>query len=287
MLFKNSKLNIKKCVVASLLLVLSGCSASFTYNNIGWLSSFWIDDYVDLNKQQSKTVKALIKNTRDWHRATQLPLYKQDLVNLQQLLLNDPSKAVLISHFEQAKQHWQGLVEHVKDDLINIAKTLDESQKKQFISAINEQMQEQLEEFNEQTAKQRSEERLEEQLETYEDWLGKLSSEQVALITNANSEFNSTFLLWHSYKQTRLEKLKQVFIKTAIDTDEFYQQLAHIILEREAFMSPKLVELDKQNLARYAGLLVALRATLSDKQVNRANGKFTEMIEEIGDLMDD
>ncbi|MGO2365873.1 MAG: DUF6279 family lipoprotein [Pseudoalteromonas sp.] len=285
MLFKNSKLNIKKYVVGSLLLLLSGCSASFTYNNVGWLSSFWIDDYVDLNKQQSKTVKAVIKKTRNWHRKTQLPLYKQDLINLQQLLLKGPEQGELITHFEQAKQHWQVLVAHVNDDLIDIAITLDESQKNTFTQAIAEQMDEQLEEFNEQTTQQRREERLKEQLERYEDWLGKLTSAQVELITNANAQFNSTFLLWHSYKQARLDKLKQVFTKSAIDDDKFCKQLAHIILEREAFMSPKLVELDKQNLARYAGLLVALRSTLSDKQINQANEKFAEMIKEIDDLM--
>lgn len=287
MLFKNSKLNIKKCVLGSLLLLLSGCSASFTYNNIGWLSSFWIDDYVDLNKQQSKTVKTLIKETRDWHRQTQLPLYRQDLINLQQLLLNNPNQGQLIAHFEQAKQHWQALVMHVKDDLVDVALTLDESQKSEFTKAIAEQMDEQLEEFNEKTTQERLEDRLDEQLETYEDWLGKLTSPQVALITNANAQFNSTFMLWHSYKQARLEKLKNVFSQPEVSNEAFSEQLAYIIIEREAFMSAELIELDKQNLARYASLLVALRQTLSDQQINKANEKFAEMIEEIDELMND
>ncbi|MEI8703759.1 hypothetical protein [Pseudoalteromonas sp. B62] len=47
--------------VAISMLFLCSCSASFTYNNLSWLSSFWVDDYVDLNKQQNKQLKKLSK----------------------------------------------------------------------------------------------------------------------------------------------------------------------------------------------------------------------------------
>ncbi|MCQ8878519.1 DUF6279 family lipoprotein [Pseudoalteromonas shioyasakiensis] len=287
-MFKNNnKFNLKAGLLVVLTLLLSGCSASFTYNNIGWLSGFWIDDYVDLNKQQEQTVKNLIKETRDWHRKTQLPLYKADLIKLQQLLAGSPSKAQLISHFTISKGHWQTLVNKIANPVIEIASSLDAEQRQQFIAAISETMREEQQEYEQQSEQKRKAERLEEQIERYEEWLGKLSQQQVTLITVANNNHISSFKLWQQYKQTRLDALTVAFSDQAITAGEFAQSMARIITQRQAFMSAELIHIDQQNLALYANLLVELRGSLTAKQINHANEKFAQMIEQIDDLLTD
>ncbi|MDQ9091707.1 DUF6279 family lipoprotein [Pseudoalteromonas haloplanktis] len=281
---------ILKCrvaVVGALLIILSGCSATFTYNNIGWLSAFWIDDYVDLSKQQSKQAKAIIKQSRDWHRKTQLPLYRQDLLSLQKLLTDTPSEQALLSHFQGAKQHWQTLVLYVKDDLIELALTLSLQQRQEFVDAIAQDMADDIAEFNEQTASERAQDRLERQLDTYKDWLGSIDDQQEALISKANSEFQSTFLLWHSYKQTRLDKLKQVFFDPQLSREQFISQLAEVITEREAYMSDELIQLDTNNSKRYVQLLINLRATMTAQQLKHANDEFADMLKDIDQLIAD
>ena len=274
-------------MIGVLLIALSGCSATFTYNNIGWLSAFWIDDYVDLTKQQSKQAKALIKQSRDWHRKTQLPLYRQDLLSLQELLINTPSEHALLAHFQGAKAHWQALVLYIKDDLIELALTLSAQQRQEFVDAIAKDMADDVAEFNEQTASERKQERLERQLDTYEDWLGDVDEQQVALISQANNDFQSTFLLWQSYKQTRLDKLKQVFFDPQLSREQFISQLSAVITEREAFMSDELLRLDANNSKRYVQLLINLRATITAKQLKHANAEFADMLKDIDQLITD
>ncbi|MFY8328272.1 DUF6279 family lipoprotein [Pseudoalteromonas sp. ZZD1] len=277
--------NLKTGLLLAFILLLGGCSANFTYNNIGWLSGFWIDDYVDLDKQQAKTVKQLVKQTRDWHRKTQLPLYKTDLVHLQQLLAESPSQAELITHFTNSKTHWQTLVNKIAQPLIDVAMTLNSEQRQYFIEAIKEQMHEEQHEFAKQSVKERKTERLEEQLQRYNDWLGKLSSRQVSLITAANEQHLSTFELWQEYKKTRLNVLADTFSDPSFSDKQFVENMRHIITQRHAFMSDALKQADKQNLALYATLLVDLRATLTAKQIEKANKKFNEMIEQMDDLI--
>lgn len=272
-------------MIGALLIALSGCSASFTYNNIGWLSAFWIDDYVDLTKQQSKQAKALIKQSRDWHRKTQLPLYRQDLLSLQKLLINNPSKQALLSHFQGAKVHWQSLVLYVKDDLVALAMSLSAQQRQEFVDAIAKDMADDVEQFNEQTELERKQERLERQLDTYKDWLGPLDDQQIALISQANSEFQSTFLLWQAYKQARLDKLKQVFFDPQLSREQFISQLSMVITEREAFMSDELIRLDANNAKHYVQLLINLRATITAKQLKHANAEFADMLKDIEQLI--
>ncbi|MEH6394928.1 DUF6279 family lipoprotein [Pseudoalteromonas sp.] len=287
MLKINMILKCRIALIGGLLIALSGCSATFTYNNIGWLSAFWIDDYVDLSKQQSKQAKALIKQSRDWHRKTQLPLYRQDLLSLQELLINTPSEHALLAHFQGAKAHWQALVLYIKDDLIELALTLSAQQRQEFVDAIAKDMADDVAEFNEQTASERKQERLERQLDTYEDWLGDVDEQQVALISQANNDFQSTFLLWQSYKQTRLDKLKQVFFDPQLSREQFISQLSVVITEREAFMSDELLRLDANNSKRYVQLLINLRATITAKQLKHANAEFADMLKDIDQLIAD
>ncbi|MBB1396334.1 DUF6279 family lipoprotein [Pseudoalteromonas sp. SG44-8] len=287
MSIKNMCLNYKSAVVGVFLLALTGCSATFTYNNIGWLSAFWIDDYVDLSKQQSKQAKDLIKKSRDWHRKTQLPLYRQDLLALQKLLDEDPSEQALLTYFQGFKTHWQSLVMYVRDDLIELAIGLSTEQREEFVAVIAEDITTESDEYNEQTPTQREQDRLERQLDTYKQWLGKLSEQQVSLITQANSEFQATFLLRQAYKQTRLDKFKQVFFDSQLSRDQFISQLSAVITEREVFMSDELIRLDAENSKRYARLLVSLRATLTAKQRQHANAEFSDMLEDIEQLIND
>ena len=284
---KNNKLSLRNGLLVLFIVFVSGCSASFTYNNIGWLSGFWIDDYVDLNKQQSQTVKLLIKDTRDWHRTSQLPLYKSDLIYLQNILSDSPSEQALIEHFNNSREHWQTLVNKIAQPLIDVAKSLDENQKMQFIAKIRDDINEELEEYEKQTDAERSEERLEKQTDTYKEWLGKLSQQQLTLIAKANDSYEPRFVQWQKYKNTRLDALVAVFDNPAINEAEFSQNMLHIITEREAFMSQKLIAATEKNQALYAKLLVELRHTLSPKQIKHAKDKFKDMIEEIDDLIVD
>ena len=283
----NKKLSLRNGLLIIFILFVSGCSASFTYNNIGWLSGFWIDDYVDLNKQQSQTVKLLIKDTRDWHRTSQLPLYKADLIHLQNILNDSPSEQALIELFNNSRGHWQTLVDKIAQPLIDVAKSLDKKQKMQFIAKIRDDINEELEEYEKQTDTERSEERLEKQTETYKEWLGKLSQQQLTLISNANDSYEPRFVQWQKYKNTRLDALVAVFDNPTTNSAEFSQNLLRIITEREAFMSPELMAATEKNQALYAKLLVELRHTLTPKQMKHAEDKFKDMIEEIDDLIAD
>jgi hypothetical protein len=282
---KNNKLNIRNALLILLIVFVSGCSATFTYNNIGWLSGFWIDDYIDLNKQQSKIMKSLVKDTRDWHRESQLPLYKTDLIHLETLLNNSPTEQALIEHFNRSSGHWQTLVNHIAMPLIEVAKTLDDKQRTHLISTIRDDMNEEQEEYDKQTDRERSDSRLKKQIDTYKEWLGKLSKQQVTLISIANDNYVSRFNLWQSYKMTRLEALITTFNDSEITPSEFEQNMLHIITDREAFMSDELIALNKQNRAQYASLLVVLRQTLTEKQIKYAKDKFSDMIEEIDELI--
>ena len=277
---------LKYFVILCLVFATVGCSASFTYNNLGWLSGFWIDDYVDLNSQQSDKFKQIVKTSRDWHRETQLPLYKKDLESLKSMLDVDVNQQQLKQHFLQAKQHWQTLVEKLEPDLINLANSLSIEQRTEFVAAIQASIDDEYEEYQKKTPAEYKKKRLEEELENYKEWLGTLSNEQKELIETATNDRIETSLLWLEYKQTRLDALKKLFTAES-KPEDFDQALAVIINNRSLYMSEALIKADDENLDNYVKLLVALKATLTAKQRRNIDEEFDELIEEVSDLIDD
>jgi len=280
---KNIKLS--KLVFILSLLFIASCSTSFAYNNLGWLSSFWVDDYVDLNKSQSKQLKAIINDTRDWHREVELPKYKADLLDLRQLLNNEADTAQLMEKITQVKQHWRNLLLHTSDPLIELAMTLTPSQRNEMVENIREKINEEIQEYTSLTKDEHLQQRLEKQLDYYKQWLGKLTSEQQTLISQANSAHTSTSNLWYDYKLTRLAALEALFTQQTLSEAEFSQQLRTIITEREQYMSNELLELNEQNLKAYAQLLLKLNKTLSTKQLAHVDEEFADLVGTVNELL--
>lgn len=279
------KIKLSKLVFILSLLFIASCSTSFAYNNLGWLSSFWVDDYVDLNKSQSKQLKAIINDTRDWHREVELPKYKADLLDLRQLLNNEADTAQLMEKITQVKQHWRNLLLHTSDPLIELAMTLTPSQRNEMVENIREKINEEIQEHTSLTKDEHLQQRLERQLDYYKQWLGKLTSEQQTLISQANSAHTSTSNLWYDYKLTRLAALEALFTQQTLSEAEFTQRLRTIITEREQYMSNELLELNEQNLKAYAQLLLKLNKTLSSKQLAHVDEEFADLVGTVNELL--
>ncbi|GAA61343.1 hypothetical protein P20652_3220 [Pseudoalteromonas sp. BSi20652] len=277
---------ITRACLAISMLFLCSCSASFTYNNLSWLSSFWVDDYVDLNKQQNKQLKKIIETTQSWHRSTQLPAYKQDIQNIKTLFNQGINPAQLKVQIVFAKKHWRNLLEHAYLPLAELAVTLTPIQRQEFINNIQEQIDEERDEFYEQTLLARKKERLEAQLEYYKQWLNKLNAEQKTLINLTNEKHQDSGEFWLEYKQRRLNAAKTVLENTSLTQAEFIKQLSTVIKERELYMSQAHLKVNEENLNMYVDLLNSLSITLTEKQRNNINVRFDELIDTLDDIIE-
>jgi len=275
---------INACFAISMVFLCS-CSASFTYNNLSWLSSFWVDDYIDLNKTQNKQLKQIINTTQAWHRSTQLPVYKQDIQNIKSLFNSSLSTEQLKKQVVFAKKHWQNLLEYAHMPLAELGASLSSEQRDELLSNIQKQIDEERKEFNEQTPLERKNDRLEEQIEYYEKWVDELTNDQKALIITANEQHKDSKSLWLEYKQNRLNVAIEIFKNNNLTHNELIAQLSTVIKERERYMSETLLKTNEENLNLYINLLYQLNTTLSDKQRQSVNDQFDELIDTLNDII--
>jgi hypothetical protein len=154
-----------------------------------------------------------------------------------------------------------------------------------MIENIRDQINDEIKKHASLTKEEHQQSRLDRQLDYYEQWLGKLTSEQRTLVSQANSEYISTSNLWYDYKLTRLGALEALFNQQTLDDAQFAQQLRTIITERELFMSAELIERNEENLRAYAQLLVKLNQTLSPKQIAHVDEEFSDLVGTVNELL--
>ena len=62
------------------LCLLAGCSSEFLYNRVDRLAQFYIERYIDLDRDQSRSLKVNLEGLKEWHRYNELSEY-QDFLN--------------------------------------------------------------------------------------------------------------------------------------------------------------------------------------------------------------
>jgi hypothetical protein len=83
-------LRVDRWIIATLLVLLSGCSAvRLTYNQGPLLAYWWMDRYMDFTSEQAPLVRTALTEWFAWHRQTQLPDYAR-LLREWQATARDP-----------------------------------------------------------------------------------------------------------------------------------------------------------------------------------------------------
>lgn len=102
-LISNLMPNIHRTIVLlALLLLLNSCSLMrLGYNNGPQLAWWWIDSYLDFNREQTPRVKQAIHNWFSWHRVTQLPEYADWLASVRSQIDGSLTSTQVCSWSEQ------------------------------------------------------------------------------------------------------------------------------------------------------------------------------------------
>ena len=185
---------LPRIIGALLLALLAGCSAVQTgYNSAPTLLYWWLDGYVDFTEAQAGPVRADLAALHAWHRREELPAYADLLNRLQQLAAGPVTPELACSFVAQARQHMQRLNERSADGMARLAPTLQAAQLQRLAQQFEKNNQKWREEWLDGTPAELLGRRLERTVERYEDFYGRLSEAQKALLRQrlASSGFDA------------------------------------------------------------------------------------------------
>ena len=88
-----------------LTLLAAGCTMSFTYNHLDWLIPWYVDDYVDLSRQQRQLLQGQLGPVLQWHREEELERYLELLDQIEADLAGEVTAAqVEVNDLSQSRR---------------------------------------------------------------------------------------------------------------------------------------------------------------------------------------
>jgi hypothetical protein len=280
---------MKYRLIVLLLIVafLQGCTSKMAYNNADWLAQWYIDDYVDLSRDQNRNLEIELESVLEWHRETQLLQYRQQLVALSNDLDNLPiSEQVWRKHFNQIIDHWQRVRRELSTRAATLAPQLDQYQVDYLFAKLEENSKEKLEDFNEKTVEEYRADRLERLLETLENYLGTVNKQQKSYAGDFVDQAKITEQEWFDSKVKLQAAMKNAFVSRAKTelTTELSTELFKIMINPDQFKSDTLLAAYPHNRQLLLSMLHKISTSLDKDQMTYLTGEINDLIQLIDDV---
>ncbi len=193
------------------LLVLGGCSSTtFFYNRIDTLITWYVDDYVDLTRDQDAAFGQQLDVLHMWHRQEELPQYIVLLNDIDRALDSDLGQSdidYLYTGFQDAAER---LRQAATSFALDFGEQLSQEQRLEFIAAMRERQQEwyqERSEMDDDAYRDYLQDRFEDNLG---EFLGRLDKAQKALIAGYVIDFVPMHEQWHDQRTQWVDELEQV-----------------------------------------------------------------------------
>ena len=122
-------MRVDRWIIATLLVLLSGCSAlRFTYGQGPLLSYWWMDRYLDFTSEQAPLVRGALAEWFAWHRRTQLPDYADWLRELQPIARGNVTPETVCQVAEAAQRRIEAAYEQAVPAMAPIVRMLTPAQ---------------------------------------------------------------------------------------------------------------------------------------------------------------
>ncbi|WP_353302034.1 DUF6279 family lipoprotein [Sessilibacter corallicola] len=276
---------LTKILFVILCLSLTSCSQTklaygFLDNWIRWQ----VNDYVDLNKDQSKVLKSASKDFHRWHRENELVRYSSFIEEtISQLDQSEINTGDVESVLDQVQQLWDTSAQQLQKPTISIVSTLSEEQVQNILATLEEQEKDNLKDIEETTFEERQEKRIKGAQKFFAKYLGKLNDEQKQIIADSYNLGKST----HPYGTERNRKWRQEF-KSALSSDlsqpENEQQLTTLLFKYPEHLNEEHQKISEHNQQITYDMIVQLHKTLTKKQKRKLFSKLRKYQTDFLDL---
>ncbi|WP_261883488.1 DUF6279 family lipoprotein [Vibrio pelagius] len=242
-----------------------GCATKFAYNNIDWFIISYIEDLVPLSSAQESELESRLQDLQQWHKSTQLPLYIQQLNNIQQQKRQSITADFIQQQGNEIRTHIRTIVTEFSPDLYALSLQLSPEQDQEFLKNFKAKQQEYYDErlsLDDKEAREFYSERLRKRMER---WLGDINSEQDTIIKNWANEWVNTNPDWHQYQKNTYQALSEL-VEKKVDLPFVQVTIMQLLLNNESYYPDTLPEKLKKNSAISAKYLMLIAQSSNDTQ---------------------
>jgi hypothetical protein len=242
---------------------LSACSPGFIYQNLSWMIYWYVDDYVELSEEQQQQLTTIVDETLVWHKAQELPRYREYLASVDAKLDQPLSKNDIASMQGFMTGSVKNLQESIAPTILPLFKTLNKEQKKTFWKKLDKDQAEYEKDLLSRSNKEYVEDLKEKYISFAERLLGFLTEEQKIVMETETSNMIRADDIWLNARRAWLDDIK---FQSEQQTSDWQTRVQAAWFERDKHYSVanklKIDERDQQ--ARQ--LLLTILNERTDKQ---------------------
>jgi hypothetical protein len=272
----------KRVSLILLVLLLAGCSSTtFIYNRLDFLLPWYLGDYVNLDRQQKKHLDQLLEPFLSWHRTEELPVYLAILDDARARLDQPVSAEDLAQLSAKVEAAWFRLEEEALDWLLDLGDQLSDQQMAEFIAELRAKQVEYEEEYLPRSDEEYREEARDNLRDNLQDYLGRLESEQSAILQLASEQLVRSDAAWLSERARWLDTMERI-----LQRDSGWQQsLLAAIADRDENVSQEYNDTFSHNLAVIQGAIADVLNSRTPKQDKRLKREIDALREDLETLI--
>jgi hypothetical protein len=161
---------------------LAACTATtIAYNNAPTAITYVADDWFDLTPAQREWLKPRVEKLLAWHRANELPQYRQLIARAAERANGDVSVEEVNALYAESRRAVERMVETALPDMVGFLQQVDATQI-EFLSRKFAKDNDKLAKEMKVSIEERRENRVKRYVERYESWMGTLSATQRDMI---------------------------------------------------------------------------------------------------------
>jgi Family of unknown function (DUF6279) len=267
---------LKACVICSLLWLSACSSTTFVYNRLHLILPWYVDDYVDLERDQRKQLDVMLAPFLAWHRQQELPLYIE-LVDAIESSLDQPlSPGNVAAIYADIEAAWFRLEAESLNWLLELGATLSEEQVESFLAELQERQLDYEDEYLSRSDREFHRESYDNFLDSLQDYLGRLDKSQRNRLREASESLVRSDDVWLQERAAWLVQLGVMLQRQP----GWQQEIRDAIARRDETVSQRYRDTYEHNLQ-------VIFSTLADVLNSRTEKQDTHLRRELDDLRDD
>ncbi len=269
---------------ALLAVLLSGCVVRVAYNQLDWLTLWYIDDYFDLDATQKTQARELIARTLVWHRSTQLPHYVALSRSVHDRVGAPVSAAFIADQYVEVVGLWDQLLRQVAADAGPLLQSLSDEQVEELFERLAEENLEFEEEYSGITAVERRSKQDKAIIRMFRRFTGRLSAEQEGLIRSRTAQLHDLSAEWLHRRAAWQAQFRALLAGRKSDP-QFVTRLADLMLDPNQFDSPGYRGLVEDNQRQVFSFVAEVLSTLSPAQTDELRKRFASFMQDFDALI--
>jgi hypothetical protein len=262
-----------RIALALSLLFATGCTASFTYNRLDWLIPWWVDDYVDLTRDQRRELRTQLEPALRWHREEELGRYAAILDRIEADLESGATPHDVRDWLDDIIAAAERAEARMLEVALGFGDSVTDEQVAQFMRRIWERQAEYESQYLERSDAEYEEDNADYLVESFNRLLGRLNDEQEVQLRSAAATLKRFDKAWLEERAKWLRDLEPLMQRGA----GWERAVRDLYADRIEWRTPEYREILDHNIGTLGEAVAHVLNSIDQKQRDHLLDKIEDL----------